>query len=123
MFAKQVWLRLNYQLLVLVVDSSFNEWLSWLFEKLASNKKDEITITIWRAEHGRSDYLHQRLWEGTSRFIVNAATPQAKRNDMLESRSSGLEGHIMGLGFRVHNLVKSSVMVEATALLHGIQFA
>ncbi|MBA0672117.1 hypothetical protein Goklo_007348 [Gossypium klotzschianum] len=40
-------------------------------------------------------------------------------NNLLRNK----EGFIMGLGFKGHNLVRSVVIAEAIAVLHGLQFA
>ncbi|MBA0729062.1 hypothetical protein Golax_023252 [Gossypium laxum] len=50
----------NFQFPVLIAESSFIEWLYWVFNNIASGKKEEIAITIWALWFARNKLLHNK---------------------------------------------------------------
>ncbi|MBA0662126.1 hypothetical protein Goklo_006313 [Gossypium klotzschianum] len=137
-FAMQVWSKLNCRWPSYVADLNFNEWLNWLFVNSASNTKEEIAITIWAIWFARNKLLHERETQSVKEVItfirgyasayelgqseVDVGFSEANNRVAPGFLIRNDDSNLMGLRFRMHNLVRTVVLAEAMAVLHGLQF-
>ncbi|MBA0626508.1 hypothetical protein Godav_004164 [Gossypium davidsonii] len=132
----QVWSKLNCRWPSYVADLNFNEWLNWLFVNSASNTKEEIAITIWAIWFARNKLLHERETQSVKEVItfirgygrdyreieVDVGFSEANNRVAPGFLIRNDDSNLMGLRFRMHNLVRTVVLAEAMAVLHGLQF-
>ncbi|MBA0684748.1 hypothetical protein Goari_026311, partial [Gossypium aridum] len=101
-------------------------WLNWLLENSASNRKDDIAITIWALWFSRNKYVHKKKTQSTKEIVTfirgfgmeywgsTLTLKHSKPRSMVKRIPPPFKGH---------NLVRSVVIAEATAVLHRLQFA
>ncbi|KAH1031812.1 hypothetical protein J1N35_043986 [Gossypium stocksii] len=69
-FALQVWFKLNYLWSNSVAVMCFTDWLNWLFENSASDRKDEIAITIWALWFSRNKFVHEQKMQSIEELVT-----------------------------------------------------
>ncbi|KAK5812597.1 hypothetical protein PVK06_028033 [Gossypium arboreum] len=119
-----------------IANSNFIEWLNWLLENLASNRKDDIAITIWALWFLETDISMRKRYkvqkkllpslgvlQGWVKINVDVGFSIANKQVVSGFIIRNDECLIMGSGFKGHNLVRSVVIAEVTTVLHGLQFA
>ncbi|PPR82615.1 hypothetical protein GOBAR_AA38098 [Gossypium barbadense] len=132
-FARDVWVALEYTTPVHGAQMSFHEWLSWMFDTYTKIKHAEISTTLRALWFARNRLVHEASSNSIARWYpppwdfvkVNVDTGfqlgQKKASSGVVIRDEN--GQILGAYSRTTYLVLFVFAAEAIAVTHGLRFA
>ncbi|KAL4272321.1 hypothetical protein GQ457_13G021040 [Hibiscus cannabinus] len=68
-FAQHIWLSLNYQCPLSVLDLNFPDWLQWMFDNFNFDRHSEILFTIWALWFARNKLVHENKHHNLSELL------------------------------------------------------